>query len=292
MDWIQGGRMDMDFSHGLVKRGALLGGLLIGGMGLAYGAPPVNLALNKPCKASSTEGTNIPSKAFDGVDNTGPARGQGNRWASSYDKKINPNVDSAWLYVDLGTKTGFDSIALKWEHSGAKNYDVQYWTSETDTPAVNDDPRWKTIYNDTALYYQNVPVDACLRFTRVPKTEARYVRVRCYKRLFNFGFSIFEFEIYNTGAPVSVLPEIGNGGFNILRTREHIVFQWERPALVVARLFSPTGKGIGTIRSAANATELTWAFIDGQGHKVGNGIYVLRVTLAGRAFSQKVSVTD
>ncbi len=279
-----------------LKIGGKLFGLTVTAMllwqGISVGAAPVNMALNKPCKASSVEGANIPSKAFDGVDNTGPARGQGNRWASAYDKKINPNVDSAWLYVDLGAKTGFDSLAIKWEHSGAKKYDVQVWNSETDTPAVNDDVRWKTIYTDTSLFYEAVPVDACLRFTRVAATQARYVRIRCYKRIFNFGFSIFEFEIYNTGSPVALLPKIDHKFLpRFIQTSEHFTLQSingsETPTSGV--IYSINGEWIQNLYSA-NTGELSWNYQNAKDVRVQAGQYVLRVKLSAENQSVIVNV--
>jgi hypothetical protein len=150
-------------------------------------AARVNLAMNKHCAASSVEGLLTPDKAVDGP------KSQGSRWGSNYG--TDKNKDSAWLYVDLGSKYAVDSVAIYWEHSGAKKYSIEVWNSAAAVPS-NDDSGWTTVLTDTTLTYQPRPVDMCLSFLKLDPVQARFVRVRCYKRLFEFGYSIMELEIY------------------------------------------------------------------------------------------------
>jgi hypothetical protein len=150
-----------------------------------------NIAANKICKASSVEGMLTADKAVDGP------KTQGSRWGSNYG--TDKNKDSAWFYVDLGRKYVVDSVAIYWEHSGAKRYDLQVWKTG-DVPS-NDDTGWSTVFTDTTLTYQPRPIDMCLSFIKLAPVETRFLRVRCYKRLFEFGYSIMEFEAYgNEGA--------------------------------------------------------------------------------------------
>ncbi|MDB5104418.1 MAG: putative secreted protein [Fibrobacteres bacterium] len=162
-----------------------------GWMPSAWAARP-NIALNKVCKASSVEGMLTPDKAVDGP------KTQGSRWGSNYG--TDKNKDSAWFLVDLGRKYTVDSIAIYWEHSGAKRYSIQAWKPAVDTPSY-DDSRWSTLFTDTTLQYQPRPVDMCLSFIKLDPVETRFLRVRCYKRLFEFGYSIMEFEAYGTEGP-------------------------------------------------------------------------------------------
>ncbi|MDB5047823.1 MAG: eng1, partial [Fibrobacteres bacterium] len=134
-------------------------------------AAPVNLARNKICKASSVEGMLTPDKAVDGP------KSQGSRWGSNYG--TDKNKDSAWIFVDLGQKQIVDSVAIYWEHSGAKRYTIQVWKSAVDTPSY-DDSGWITVLTDTTLQYQPRPVDMCLSFLKLDPVETRYLRVRCY----------------------------------------------------------------------------------------------------------------
>ena len=150
-----------------------------------------NLARNMPCKASSVEGMLTANKAVDGP------KSQASRWGSNY--QTDKNKDSAWIFVDLGSRQAVDSLAIYWEHSGAKQFAVQSWTSEVDTPSYSD-AGWETLHYDTTLVYQNPPVDMCLSFLKIRPTATRYVRIRCYKRMFTFGFSIMELEVYGSGS--------------------------------------------------------------------------------------------
>lgn len=160
-----------------------------------------NLAAKKICKASSVEGKLTPDLAVDGP------KSQGSRWGSNYGS--DKNKDSAWLFVDLGKAYDVDSVAIYWEHSGAKRYDIQSWASEVDTPSYSD-AGWKVLLTDTTLYYQPRPVDMCLSFLKLAPARARYLRVRCYKRMFEFGFSIMELEVYGKESAASALVPFRN----------------------------------------------------------------------------------
>lgn len=173
----------------------------------AAGRP--NLALNKVCKATSVEGKLTPDKAVDGP------KSQASRWGSDY--ATDKNKDSAWFYVDLGKPHLVDSVAIYWEHSGAKSYSIQAWDSPVDTPS-HDDAGWKTLFSDTTLRYQPPPVDMCLSFVKLQPVQTRYVRIRCYKRLFEFGYSIMELEVYGNEGGTGLRPPTPKGNRN-LRTR-------------------------------------------------------------------------
>jgi hypothetical protein len=163
---------------------------------IAQTGPRPNLAFGKTCKASSVEGQLTPNKAVDGP------KSQASRWGSNYGS--DKNKDSAWFFVDLGRAYDVDSVAIYWEHSGAKRYTIQAWTSEVDTPSYSD-AGWKTLLTDTTLYYQPRPVDMCLSFLKIAPARTRFVRIRCYQRMFEFGYSIMELEVYGKEASASSL---------------------------------------------------------------------------------------
>jgi len=161
----------------------------------AWAAAPVNLARNKFCKASSVEGLLTPDKAVDGP------KSQGSRWGSNYG--TDKNKDSAWIYVDLGRKYAVDSVAIYWEHSGAQRYSIQVWNAPAAVPSDNDSG-WTSVLTDTTLQYQPRPVDMCLSFLKLKPVETQFLRVRCYKRLFEFGYSIMELEVYGSEGGVGI----------------------------------------------------------------------------------------
>ncbi|MFF8726598.1 discoidin domain-containing protein [Streptomyces sp. NPDC015171] len=136
--------------------------------------PPVvtgtNVALGKPATASSFQPGYgdcpcAPANAVDGNPNT--------RWASDWS-------DPQWIRVDLGTRTAFRHVQLVWEASYAKAYTVQ--TSD-------DGQNWQTLRTVTD---GNGGVDD-LDITGT----GRYVRINGTARGTGWGYSLYEFGVYN-----------------------------------------------------------------------------------------------
>ncbi|MFC0216591.1 discoidin domain-containing protein [Paenibacillus chartarius] len=148
--------------------------------------PPVlgpNIALNKPVVSSSYEqsdylppGSTLPQNAVDGNDTT--------RWSSNA-------TDNEWIYVDLGSSHTIGRIILAWEAAAGRIYDLQ---------VSDDSTNWTTIYREMhgdggTL---NLPVYA----------NGRYVRMKGISRATSFGFSLFEFKVYDyvAGDPQTTYP--------------------------------------------------------------------------------------
>ncbi|MHC5001113.1 MAG: galactose-binding domain-containing protein [Planctomycetota bacterium] len=141
-----------------------------------YDAPPAqpitasNLALNIPATASSLENSGFPaSNAVDGIDVS--------RWASEH------NIDPQWLQVDLGDTYTIDKVKIYWQYASAIEYKVQIadsptgpWTDCVHVTNSYDYEHWRTL-------------------AFAPQT-GRYVRVYCMQRRTEWGYSIFELEVY------------------------------------------------------------------------------------------------
>ena len=131
--------------------------------------PPTNLALNKPATASSTEpwGDYGPEKAFDS--------NLGTRWSSE------GGLDPQWIYVDLGSTCDIGSVVLKWEAAYAKTYQIQM-----SDDAIN----WTTVWSTSngAGGIDTINFD--------PSLLARYVRMYGTQRGTPWGYSLWEFEVY------------------------------------------------------------------------------------------------
>ncbi len=138
-----------------------------------------NLALNKMAYASSNENsTNSSVNAFDG--NTGT------RWSSEYS-------DNQWIYVDLGSSRPVSSVVLNWEVAYAKQYQIQ---------VSNDETTWATVYtnNNGAGGVNTISFDT---------VSARYVKMYAWQRATEYGYSLWEFEVYSSKstAPIPTLAE-------------------------------------------------------------------------------------
>jgi beta-glucanase (GH16 family) len=141
-----------------------------------YDVPPdqpvtQHLALNKPADASSEENEGFSAdKAVDGIDVS--------RWASAWS-------EPEWLSVDLEAAYSIDSVNIHWQYASAIEYKVQ----------VADDPAGP--WTDCVHITDNTAYDhwANLEF---PAQTGRYVRVYCIQRITEWGFSIWELEVYGS----------------------------------------------------------------------------------------------
>ena len=142
--------------------------------------PPVtgNLALNKSCNASSTQnGGTLATYAVDGNTTT--------RWSSAA-------LDPQWFCVDLGAFYSINKVVLRWESAYAKAYQIQI---------TNDGMNWSTVYSTTS----GPGGTETLNFTA---TTGRFIRIYGTQRGTQYGYSLYEFEVYGSGpvAPPTPLP--------------------------------------------------------------------------------------
>jgi hypothetical protein len=136
---------------------------------LASAAATPNLALYKPVSASSAESSaTAGAYAVDGQ--------AGTRWSSQFS-------DAQWIAVDLGAATTVSHVTLQWEAAYGKSYAVQ-----TSTDNVN----WRTVYS-------NGNGSGGTEDARFAPTSARWVRMNGYQRATPWGYSLYEFKVYNDG---------------------------------------------------------------------------------------------
>ncbi|WP_329177517.1 galactose-binding domain-containing protein [Streptomyces sp. NBC_01477] len=145
---------------------ALFGSPSSGG-GDPGGGPATLLSQGKTATASSTENVGTPaSAAVDG--NTGT------RWSSAFS-------DPQWLQVDLGASHSISQVVLNWETAAGKAFQIQ--TSP-------DGANWTTVYSTTTSTggTQTIPVTG----------TGRYVRMNGTVRTTQYGYSLWEFQVYGT----------------------------------------------------------------------------------------------
>ena len=136
-------------------------------------APLSNLALNKPVTVSSFEMT--------GLEGTLAVDGNiGTRWASG-------RTDNEWIYVDLGATYNVNKVILSWEAAYGKSYKIQVSTNAT---------TWTDVYSTTT----GDGGDDTITFTT---TSARYVRMLGLLRGTQYGYSLWEYEVYAASSPIT-----------------------------------------------------------------------------------------
>jgi|GEM_PF-528730 len=131
-----------------------------------------NLAEKKPVTASSVEvaGPRLaPEKAVDGFAWT--------RWASKYD-------NDSWFQVDLGEAKIFDTVRIDWEFARAKTYKIL---------VSDDNQNWTSVIKDGGIITAHDGKET-VRFEPV---KTRYVKFQGVERNSDYGYSFYEFGLYN-----------------------------------------------------------------------------------------------
>lgn len=151
----------------------------------------------KGCKVTTNSGKDNAGKAVDGDFST--------RWESEI------GVDNVIYTIDLGEILQFSQINIYWEAAFASNYELL---------ASEDSETWNLLENVTNpidLKFETISGQKVFpnRFNydkneRV-SVSARYVRIHCLKRITEYGYSIFEFEVIGqtgTVIPTEIYPDL------------------------------------------------------------------------------------
>ncbi len=126
-----------------------------------------NIALNKPSYASSTENASQESVfAFDGNFSS--------RWASNW------GTEPQWIYVDLQQEFNIGQVKIFWEAAYAKQYQIQLSMDGTN---------WNTIFTESN---GNGGED----HHSFSNQSGRYLRIYNTLRGTNYGYSIYEIQVY------------------------------------------------------------------------------------------------
>ncbi|MFI5972059.1 beta-1,3-glucanase family protein [Streptomyces sp. NPDC051452] len=149
------------------------------------------LSQGRPATASSTENVSFPATAA--VDGN-----PGTRWSSAF-------ADPQWLQVDLGSVQQITRVTLTWEAAYAKSYQIQ-----TSTDGAN----WTTVYSTTSATggTQNPAVTG----------SGRYVRLYGTARATQYGYSLWEFQVYGPGGGTTPPDDFWGGTSDIPPARNAV----------------------------------------------------------------------
>ncbi|MBN8789824.1 MAG: discoidin domain-containing protein, partial [Terrimonas sp.] len=167
-----------------------------------------NVALNQTAIASSIESNAYPaSGAIDGNGST--------RWSSAFN-------NNQWIYIDLGEAYNLTEVRLTWETARGLDFDIDI---------SNDAITWITVQSIRGNSDFNNVID-------VSGYAARYVRMNGLVRATQYGFSLFEFEVY--GAPVDNTPIV-----NLALNKSSSVSSLENATMLSAYAFDGLGTNVG-----------------------------------------------
>ncbi|MFE4176612.1 discoidin domain-containing protein [Streptomyces sp. NPDC056909] len=151
-------------------------------------AAPTLLSQGKPVTASSTENGGTPaSGANDG--NTGT------RWSSAAS-------DPQWIQIDLGSSVAVSQIVLNWETAYAKAYKIEFSANGVDG--------WTQAYATTTSPGGTETLNV--------SGTARFVRLTGTQRATQWGYSLWEFQVFGgtSGGTGDPIPGGGDLGPNVL----------------------------------------------------------------------------
>lgn len=199
---------------------------------------PVNLAVGKPAVASSVEtGYFTANKAFD--------ENSGTRWSSD------PS-DSQWIYVDLGQTFTLNRVKLNWETAYAKSYAIQ-----VSGDAVN----WNTVYSTTNG-------DGGIDDLTFAPVNARYVRMNGSQRATAWGYSLWDFEVYQAnlalGKPTTASSVEGGTTYSAARATDgNTTTRWSSSYNDNEWIYVDLGQ-----QTSISKVKLNWESAYGKGYKI------------------------
>jgi hypothetical protein len=215
----------------------------------------INRALNRPVVASSGEpNSNVanPALAVDGNPAT--------RWSSAW-------LDNQWIYVDLGQSHAIQRVVLNWEVAYGRSYRLE----------VSDNVQnWTEIYSTTS---GNGSIDD---LTNLSGT-GRYVRMFGLVRGTQWGFSLWEFEVY--GVPLitgidenSPLPgtfSLAQNNPNPFNPVTKISYSLPMASEVKLEVFNLLGRKVATLVNTKQSKGAYIVIFNGEG--LPSGIYFCRL---------------
>lgn len=106
------------------------------------------------------------------------------RWGSNFS-------DDQWLRIDLGAPAAMSKVVLDWEAAFAADFTLQ---------TSNDATTWTTITDVTDATGGKQVLDV--------SGSGRYIQLVATDRGTNYGYSLWEFEVYGTGGATITGPEV------------------------------------------------------------------------------------
>ena len=169
---------------------------------LTLAPPGANLAREKATSSTEVENVNGTAawQAVDGDETT--------RWGSKV------GDDNANITVDLGSSRTFNRVVLKWENAHASEYKIQY----SDSPDGG--------FQDA--YHTDTSNGGTEDFTFDHPVKGRYVRMQGVKRATDYGYSLYEFEVYNSPGCCAITDRYTSATGSTLVTDNLSGLQWDR----------------------------------------------------------------
>ncbi|MCF7885078.1 MAG: glycoside hydrolase family 3 C-terminal domain-containing protein [Candidatus Marinimicrobia bacterium] len=239
-----------------------------------FDKPPANLALNCPVTASSIE-ENPPENVDPENVNDGD---MSTRWSSAWS-------DPQSITLDLGEMLNFNRINIHWEAAYASQYYVQISDNNED---------WQNIREVTnsngGLDQINV------------NSKARYIRIYGTERATEYGYSIYEIEVFNLDTETQAIQKEIQGKThrfelnriypNPFNNSTRIKYSINDRSFITLRVYNIIGEYINTLvekKLDRGAYETAWPGTNSQGEQAPSGIYLLCMAGNNQAVYKKMA---
>jgi hypothetical protein len=233
-----------------------------------YPKPLVNLALKKTVTVTSMESSSLSGlNAVDGNQST--------RWSSEF-------KDPQYITVDLGSSFKISQVVLRWESAYGMEYEIQ-----SSVDGVN----WTVLKHEYSGDGGIDKIDCSI--------EARYVRMYGIKRATEWGYSLYEFEVYSTDVPSEVRSDkyiktvnkfALNGNYpNPFNPSTSISYEVGELSDVKIEIFNLIGQQVATLVNypqTAGKYQVRWDGKNNNNTYVPSGVYLCRMQ-AGKFLQTK-----
>jgi len=221
-----------------------------------FGTPvSTNLALNRPVTVSSTPNVAMPgSNAVDGNVAT--------RWGSAFS-------DPQWIIVDLGATFNINRVRIVWEAAFARDYQVQVSLDGITWTTI------RTVTGNTVLINDHTGLN----------TNARFVRIFGTARATQWGYSIFELEVFGVSlrsAP-ALMPETVESGIILYPVPVNNVLNIKSPVdFDRITIIDTTGRIIideSSVNKRSTSIDVS---------KLERGVYIVRIHVGSNVYEKKI----
>lgn len=210
---------------------------------------PINLAYNKEVKASSVEQNLVerfkPEFAVDG-------NREETRWASGYS-------NDEWFEVDLGDIYDINQVNIYWEAAYGKQYKI----------LVSEDG-----VNYTEVYEEKNGSEG-LKESKFNTVKARYVKMQGVQKANEYGYSIFEFEVYESKTSEPPVGEVDKTSLKIaIDYANELVVNGELENVVLA-VVEEFNEALAEAVSVYENVESSEAYVDVTFKRLVNAIWMI-----------------
>ena len=140
------------------------------------------------------------------------------RWASNYKNMTDAEKNDQWVELELDKAVDMDTILINWEKARASKFKIL---------ASNNCVDYEEVYN-----YDNDARKELIDIINLEDINAKFIKIAMSQRITNYGYSIYELEVYNFSEAKRLIKEVDQ---LLKRIPEESSGEKEREELIAAK---------------------------------------------------------